>query len=1027
MLIFAEILTHILSHLPPSSLATISLVSQKFHSLVTTPHAWRIAFSRYFPGTDALTTWDDTSGMSDTETENFRLERRVFTRLTVLASWRSEYILRTQLLRSLARGKPAQLQMSSPSSTSRSNSGGNGNAQVTYNSNLSSTVNHLQATFGTGLNKRLPRFIHGTDEIGSVSSSDPSTGKVDQWGFADPQSFLQFVDRFPGDSEYGLGAGDMVGVPNSMDVSQMYGMVYAEGFPGGLVYYRSTEEQRGRSLSSSLSLSNPELGIPRLDPSKETMCSVWIAKTSNIPSLSDGLIGILSGSSYGVVTAYSLGTNSLRERRFERGEITARWVLSPGVPIIAIIVDESYSVSRREQNRIWAVVLSALGEVFYLNDLPIRGSVHMSAKLSDRMLDQTAWATGRTSYWYLIEVTRRAARLDPFDRSDVDGSYSPRSSWNGMGLSKQQIVAETKEIETFIGKQPKHFLKVCEGWDMIRRLEVDFAGDDENGAGEGIFVISRALEEGASADIKRYTRCHFEQISDELRENDGLLSKADWSPNEPKASIIGGSDSVMDEAISWSFDATCNRRNSATSSEAEKHTSLMEEWRTSTFSFRGLKSIQIITTAIDMSTFALLTISEDPLLNIMASSAASSPPSSPLGQFPRPTSPSDIPGQRSRFIAVGTKTGTIVLWNMRAPFSSNSSLINTISPVRIIHTDSPRISCLALSALYLIHGGNDGLVQAWDPLASNTQPIRTLNSRFSSRARRRLVQAEASAQGVGINLFAAGAICLDPDPTILRGMVSLGTHLRYWSYSSSTADQYKSSKRRLRRFERGSNQATDRFSGTSRGMLKDYIANERLELEREKEHKRKEKERLAGRFGLDLLGPEATEDEIMAYATLLSEEALKSDELRRKSASESSNGDSSSETVMETLGSSTEQTMAGHESIDADVAEALRLSLEEHEIASVNRRNRSPRPEIPISYVKGRKSPPPSPFISGTSIGSSQGLENDNLDFAMQLSIAEEKSRKNDNDEEFPALASSASPTGSGKAKENGKGKRNTS
>ncbi len=40
--------------------------------------------------------------------------------------------------------------------------------------------------------------------------------------------------------------------------------------------------------------------------------------------------------------------------------------------------------------------------------------------------------------------------------------------------------------------------------------------------------------------------------------------------------------------------------------------------------------------------------------------------------------------------------------------------------------------------------------------------------------------------------------------------------------------------------------------------MKDYIANEKLELEREKKIRLKEEERLAGRYGIDLLGPGAT-------------------------------------------------------------------------------------------------------------------------------------------------------------------------
>ncbi|KAI9872945.1 MAG: hypothetical protein M1830_001038, partial [Pleopsidium flavum] len=842
-----EVLTHILSHLPPASLSAVSLVSHRFHSLVTTPHAWRIAFSRFFPGSDVLATLYDAHRVQeipDDEAVDLRSEKRVFTRLTALASWRSEYILRTRLLRSLGRGKPAQFQGAGASGSSRSNTGHSGNAQITYNSNFFTTINHLHATFGTGLNKRLPRFIHGADEIGAACTSDPNLGKVDNWGFSDPQSFLQFVDRFPGDAQHGLGPGDVVGVPNVMDVSQSYGMVYGEGSPGGLVYYRSTEEQRGRFLAFSIGLTMPELGIPKVIGAKETMCSVWIAKTTSIPTLTEGVIGILSGSSHGIVTSYSLGTNGLQDRRIERGEITARWVLSPGVPIIAIAVDEEYSSKRRTQRRIWAIVLNALGEVFYLTDLTIRAPIERGAKLDEGTLERLAWATGRTVHWTLVEPTRRISRPDPFSTADVDGSYSPRSSWNCLGLSKEQLIAESQEVEKFLNYKPKHFRAVCEGWDMRRRLEVDFAGDDEHGAGESIVIFDCGLDEGQIAGIKRYTRCNFSVPSDVSRtiDEEGLPYQPSATPPQ-QVSLFGG---PMAAPHTWSFSGTPPRRRGSVIKHDFGHApSYVEEWRTSEYALGGLKSTQITATAIDMSRYAGLTTSEDPLLSLSGSSTASSPMASPLGQRSPPSSPSDVPGQRARFLAAGTKTGTILIWNLRAPTSNTSDLINTAHPVRIVHTDSPQISCLALTSLYLVHGGNDGLVQAWDPLASNTQPVRTLNSRFSSRARRRLVQAEASARGVGINLFAAGALCLDPDPTVLRGMVSLGTHLRYWSYSSTAADQYKSSKRRLRRSQRGSNNSGERFSGTGRGALKDYIANEKYELEKEKENRQKDADRLA--------------------------------------------------------------------------------------------------------------------------------------------------------------------------------------
>jgi len=54
------------------------------------------------------------------------------------------------------------------------------------------------------------------------------------------------------------------------------------------------------------------------------------------------------------LTAYSLGTSPVHDRRYERGQVTAKWVISPGVPIIAISVDENYSVKRHAHRRIWA-------------------------------------------------------------------------------------------------------------------------------------------------------------------------------------------------------------------------------------------------------------------------------------------------------------------------------------------------------------------------------------------------------------------------------------------------------------------------------------------------------------------------------------------------------------------------------------------------------------------------------------------------------------------------------------------------
>ncbi|KAK5121776.1 hypothetical protein LTR85_004651 [Meristemomyces frigidus] len=1016
-----EVLTHALAHLSPTDLTSVASVSKRFHDLVTGPHAWRSAFAHYFPGPDSLNA--DILGDGDDIQNVVRSERRAFTRLTALASWRSEYIMRTRLLRSLARGKPVQA-IASPSSA-RSGQSHTATPFVLYNSALHTTINHLHATFGSGLNKRLPRFIHGADDVGTATTSDPTAAKVDHWGLSDPQFFLQFAERFVGDAQYGLGPGDVIGVPNVMDVSQPYGMVHGEGSPGGMTYYRSTEEMRGRFLLFSSAMSFPELGIPRIASINEAITSIWIAKSASIISLTEGLIGILSGSSLGVVTAYSLGSSgntNNRDQRFGRGEMTARWALSPGVPIIAISVDPEYSLKRHAQNRIWAVVLNALGEVFYLTKFPKRSHIERGTRLDDEAIERTAWLTGRSVYWNIIEPSRRISRPDPYANAAVDGSYSPRSSWNGMCLSKEQIKAETHEIEAFASRKPRDLQKVCLGWDMRRRLEVDFAADDGNNAGENVVVFDCGLDDDGVSAVKRYNRCRFqERQSLEMTSTPPLTSASTESSTAP--SLFGNATSSVTAPVpTFSLDGLDDSLSQDGFAGSITPRPMSEEWRLSVFAFGGLKSVRILATTIDKSTFATQTISEDPLLGFSGQSAASSPSLMPMSPTEAVVDPADMPGQRARLFAVGTKTGSVIVWNMRASIPKDSETINTIEPVRIIYTDSPQISCLALSSLHLVHGGSDGLVQAWDPLGSNMQPVRTLNSRFSSRARRQLLQAQASPQGVGINLFAAGAICLDPDPTVLRGMVSLGVRLHYWSYSSSAADQYKSQKRRLRRSERGSNNGGERFSGATRSNLKDYIASEKHDLDREKKQRQKDAQRFAGRFGTELL--DGSEEEMLAYAAMLSQETLEQETLRR--SSDTSTAASTAVSTDHSTWATGTATPAGSLSphiatpktdaeLDADLAEAIRQSL----AASPTKGGY----DIPIRHAKprGRKpssaraSPKVSPLLAGTS----KATEMSDLDFALQLSLAEEQSKK-EASEAFPALSSPGGGNvrgGKGKAK----------
>lgn len=615
-----------------------------------------------------------------------------------------------------------------------------------YNSQMFTTANHLDATFGSGLAQNFPRFIHGADEFGQASVSDPMTGKVDNWGFADPQSFRSFTDLYPGDAMYGMGPGEIIGTRNVMSVSQPFGMVYGEGFPDGGAYYRSVDEARGRFLLSPVGLSDPELGIPKIDREHEAISAIWIAKTASVPSLTEGLVGILTGSSLGVISSYSLGSQDLRDLRLGRGELTARWVLSPGVPIVAIVVDESYSLKRQAQNRIWAVALNALGELFYLTKFPKRQPQPRGTKLDGPALERIAWSTGRSIYWNHVESSRRAARPDPYGELEVEGSYSPRTSWNGMCLSAEQIKAECREIEAYLRKLPREFRKICLDWDMRRQLQVDFAGDDGNFAGESFIVFECGLEEGSTAIVKRYTRFKVLEVDGTVTtESSPPTPDDDRTPMLERGSIFGAPSPQPASMTGFGLRGRGFSSVSYSSMDASpERRPTVEEWRCSHFSFNGAKGLQFSATGLDTSTYAMLTLSEDPAVGMLGSSEASSMFGSPLRGDDRPITPSDIPGQRSRFFAAGTTTGNVYVWDCRASFSKSTDLINTVDPVRIIYTDSPAISCLAISALQVVVGGSDGLVQMWDPLASSLEAIRTLNSRFSSKARRRLAQAQAS-------------------------------------------------------------------------------------------------------------------------------------------------------------------------------------------------------------------------------------------------------------------------------------------
>ncbi|KAL2137400.1 hypothetical protein VTI74DRAFT_21 [Chaetomium olivicolor] len=854
-----EILTQILSHLHPDSHGAVALVSKRFYALVTTPYAWRAAFLRYFAGQDAVPGHAKANQQTSRSTDALdviRSEVRYFTRLTALASWRSEYLLRTRLLRSVVRGKPGSI----GASTRSSQSGKKASAVLTYNSKLPWMISHVHADFTGG--KKGPRVIHGTRDLGVATVSDPTTGRIEKWGLEDPFSFQQLDEIFPNLEFYGVGDGPAA-VPNVMDVSQSYGLVGGEGFPGGHVYYKAPGQLRGRYLGHGhdqvLVEAIPE--IPKIPGLVDAISSIWIAKSSSVTSTTQAMIGIMAGSTLGVVTSYALGNDSTGPR-YAEGDMTARWVLSPGVPIIDIKVDDQYCQRRKAAGRIWAVALNALGEVYYLTEVPAPSI----AKGRSENPVKDAWNAGRTAYWEMIESTRRTAPPDEFDKNMVSGTYSPRSSANSMNLSKEQVVAEAREIEQFFRHPPAHFKRACQGWDMLRKLEVDFASGNEQGSGETIVVITCGNEEGVPASVRRFVKGG--PSTDKSSPSGALTPVAPITP--PRQSIFGGTAPVEEPTLTLEVGTNGNGKSLALSGSSTPRlgsfpgTLYPEDWRSSELVFKHSPTIEITASAVDMSNYAVMTAFEDPLLTGLPSSGTNTPGTPTAKQ-----STGEIPGRRARLLAIGTNAGSVVVWNMRDIASS------VVHPLRVIQTESPEITALAVSALYLVHGGSDSLVQAWDPLASSLEPIRTLNAKSSGRIPRHILAANPALQHA--NYFAVRGIFLDPDPTVLRGILAFGTFIRFWTYSST--NQAPGRKRRLRHSDIHGRLASRRNTGT----VSSYIAAEEAELRHEQEHRSKEIDRLRKRFGVGFGSGELTEEEALQYAQMISQETFLLDEQRRAS------------------------------------------------------------------------------------------------------------------------------------------------
>ncbi len=1063
-------MTHIFSYLQPGTHAAVALVSKRFYSLITTPHAWRMAFLRYFPGQEAAAL----SGTPQVPDDSLaRSETRRFGRLTALASWRSEYLLRTRLLRSLLSGKPGlSVGVNSTNGYQGLSSSGKKvathakkpTAVITYNSQLLGVVDQLQAAFVSS-GKKTPRVVHGSSSYGVVTSSNPALGKLEGWGYNEPYLAEQLDHILPGMEPYGLGLG-RAAVPNVMDVSSIYGAIVGEGFPGGRPLTRALGDRNFAYLESSLSdrFVVPEPDMPIVPKTIEAVCAVWVAKTSAVPTITKSMVGFLTGSSLGVVSAYSLDKANSASR-YPFTQVTARWVLSPGVPIIAINVDDSYTEKRRAARRVWAVALNALGEVYYLQDVPsVPSGPGVPATLGSAAADwqareKLAWQTGRSAAWELVEVSRRTVTADWFDERSTSlktaASSSPRTSPDSLGLVLEQRAAEAREIERYFDLMPSHFCSVYDSWDMRLKLEVDFAGGSASssnasskadgvtvsGTAENIVVVSmgegqESMRNPQPAKVVRYTRLVAPATTQEtgvagfstpiLSTASSALSAASvlsvfssgQTPPTPAPSINAGEKTPRSNlnmtataTVGWQTTNFALKGNNVSSTESNASPDSSPRAQNSSDAHPPPHSnMKLTCLALDLSLYSLVAPFEDALL----------------------LQNTEIPGRRARWLAVGTKSGRVIVWNMREAASiSTASEPETVWPLRVIRTSSPAISSLAVSALYLVHGGHDGLVQAWDPLASTTDPIRTLNTSSAGRIPRHLTHLR---EQLSPEMFASvGAIFLDPEPTVLRGVLAVGTLLRYWSYNSSGGGggHHASRKkgRRLRHTNADGQLVDRRLSGEK---VTDFIAAETAELRRERQHDERHRAHLQRRFGVGLAG--LSEEEAVRYAEIMSREAFFLDEQRRSPGSGSSSSGLSSSALSSASTTSTlttdafpssfsETAVAGgantsmatepeHSSgaaedddFELQMQRAMRLSLmesgaepDEGTVAlKTSQKGSSPAPHFSSAAGSSAAVAGPSKTLASTPLMEHHAVgdnEDADLRLALQLSMQEEESRQ---------------------------------
>ncbi|KAL7269159.1 hypothetical protein RUND412_008189 [Rhizina undulata] len=808
----SEILLHSLSFLDPLSLLNVALVSRRFHDLLHSQAAWRTAFTKYFPSASGSSTVLDTHESTALSSSQ---DRRYFTRLSASLNgnaWRKEYILRTLLLRSLARGKRAAgMNFLTPGHSQ-------GTMIITYLPSAGlNAVTHLAAKFGP----KAPRIVHGSSSTGIVTASLPITGQLEHYPRGTGISFVNLQQARLGAPGYDV-ATDM-GVEAVMDISEENGWVYGENIPNGSCYIHphsspwTTENNSGRFVD-----------FLEKDGPNSCYTAVWIArkKHTGIVETTGGKVWVITGNSKGVLsffeTAYA--TNRLVKPK--------KFYLSPGVPIVQIKVDDDFSAKRRKAKMPWIMVINALGEVYYL-----RKEYNVAASFQ------------------IISHTRRKPTIE--SKAFIPG-YDEYNQ-----IRKHGSISDPRDLQLMVASYSK-VKQVWENWSMGYFVDVDWPGLNIM-VGTKVrgdkFVLHGVKD--AKAEFKRFSMV----LQKEDKVDGDFVTEIAWDSFQTKvenASIFGGStiaavDGQLDLKSTMDLEAVDGQLDLKPIMDLEA----VDEWEVTEFKSVGKVTGAITATAMDMSLIVVLPDEDSPLR-------------------------SDSPGGNARLYAVGTTTGSVFIWNIRSTpvyragkGGVDNREIEPEFPQRIIHTDSPHISTIALSSLYLAHGGNDGLVQFWDPLASVAGPIRTINQKFAQKARRRMGQAEEENipdELIGENHFAARCLTLDPDATSLKGVVVLGTHIRYWNFPSLNEDWDVS--KRKKKYSGRKARSDVPPPARVKGDIKAAINDETKLHNEETLRKAKEREELETRYGIARGSAAWSEEEMIQYATMISQETYERESSR---------------------------------------------------------------------------------------------------------------------------------------------------